>query len=77
MHLNLPRRSKKNLQVAQGPIMTPTEANSTCALDYMRDTFHHDRPIRSLNIIEESSLEIIANLIGISLYAARIDRTLK
>lgn len=47
------------------------------ALDFMYDTLHYGRPFRTLNVIDESSREILAIEIDISLPAAKVVRTLE
>jgi putative transposase len=54
------------------PLVTPTEANSMWALDFMHDTLHYGWPFRTLNVIDESNREILAIEIDISLSAARV-----
>ena len=61
MGLNLPRRTRKRIpKMPRVPLVAPTEANSMWALDFMYDTLHYGRPIRTLNVIDESNREVLA-----------------
>jgi len=54
--LNLPRRAKKRIpKMPRAPLVAPTEANSMWALNFMYDTLHYGRPLRALNVIDESN----------------------
>jgi putative transposase len=78
MGLNLSRRNKKRIpKLPKMPLITPTEANSMWALDFMYDTLHYGRPFRTLNVIDESNREILAIEIDICPPTARVVRTLE
>jgi len=47
------------------------------ALDFMYETLYYGRPFRTLSVIDESSREILAIEVDISLPEARVVRTLE
>ena len=59
------------------PLIAPAEANSMWVLDFMNDTLHYGRPFKTLNIIDESTRDILAIEIDINLPEARVVRTLE
>jgi putative transposase len=78
MRLNLPRRTKRRLpKLPKQPLIAPAEKNITWALDFMHDTLYYSKPLRTLNIIDESNREILAIEIDTSLPAGRVIRGLK
>jgi putative transposase len=78
MGLNLPRRTKKRIpKLPKVPLIARTEANLIWALDFMYDTLHYGRPFRTMNVIDEYNLKILATEIDISLRTARVVRTLE
>ena len=63
MKLNLQRRTKKRVMTrGRQPLGKAKEVNVVWALDFMRDTLYYGRPFRTLNVIDESRVQRVAQL---------------
>jgi len=68
MGFNLPRRTKKRLpRIIKELLIAPQKPNTMWALDFMYDTPYYGRPLRTLNVIDESNQEVLTIEINLSL----------
>ncbi|MBJ7264784.1 MAG: hypothetical protein JHC61_14160 [Burkholderiaceae bacterium] len=73
----LARKNPDTLKVLKQPLIAPAQKNITWALDFMHDKLYYSKPFRTLNIIDESTREVLTIEIDTSLPAGRVIRTLE
>jgi putative transposase len=78
MGLNLKRRAKKYLPERNpAPLDVPAEVNYSWSFDFMSDSLYSGRRFRVLNIIDEGVREALDIVVGTSITAERVVRTLE
>lgn len=78
MRLNMRSKRKKRLPTrVKEPLLCPIYPNITWSLDFMHDTLACGKTIRTLNIIDDFSREVLSIAIDTSMPAKRVIRELE
>lgn len=78
MKLNLRNKRKKRLPArVKVPLLRPIYPNVTWSLDFMQDTLASGRMVRTLNIIDDFSREVLSIVVDTSLPSKRVIQALE
>lgn len=78
MRLNMRNKRKKRLpRRVKEPLLCPVCPNVTWSLDFMHDTLENGKSVRTLNVIDDFSREVLSISVDTSMPAARVIRELE
>ena len=76
-HLQIRKRLKRRVAFGRGePAPTVTTSNERWSLDFVHDTLRNGRRIRTLNIVDDFTLECLAIEVDTSISGSRVTRVL-